>query len=87
MDYTCKETIVNNMKDFGCDELTIHKFLECFDACDKNGQKKILESCRQKLLDSIHQSQKKIDILDYMVYQLEKCNCCETEKRGNHVLF
>ncbi|MDO5292096.1 MAG: hypothetical protein Q4F05_05025 [bacterium] len=75
MDYKCKETIITNMKDFGCDDLTINAFIKCFEQCDRDGQKKILDRYREKLLVDLHQNQKNIDLLDYMVYQLEKCNC------------
>lgn len=64
-----------NMKDFGCDEKTIEVFLACFEKHDKEGQMKILKECRKKILGELHQNQKNIDLLDYMTYQLEKCNC------------
>lgn len=75
MDYTCKDTIIENMKDFGCDEETIHKFIDCFEKHDKAGQKKILKDCRDKIMNDLHENQKKVDLLDYMAYQLERCNC------------
>ena len=75
MDYTCRNTIIQNMKDFGCDDETISEFLKCFDNCDKTGQKKILNEYRRKLMDELHKTQKKIDLLDFMVYQLDRCYC------------
>ena len=50
MDYTCKETIIMNMRDFGCDDNTIEEFLKCYVKCDKAGQKKILKEYREKIL-------------------------------------
>lgn len=75
MDYTCKETIIMNMRDFGCDDNTIKRFLDCFEQHDKAGQKKILKECRDRIMDDLHQNQKKVDLLDYMSYQLKKCDC------------
>ena len=75
MDYTCKETIIMNMRDFGCDDQTIEEFLKCHEKCDKAGQNKILKEYREKILRELHQNQKNIDLLDYLAYQLEKCDC------------
>lgn len=80
MDYTCRTTIIQNMKDFGCDEKTIQAFMTCFDQCDKNGQQHILQTYRRKILTELHQKQKEIDLLDYMVYQLNKCECKSGKK-------
>ncbi len=88
MDYTCRNTIIQNMKDFGCDEDTIKAFLECFDKDDLAGQKRIIERYRRMLLEKLHMKQKEIDILDYMVYQLDKCNCKpEACRKGKNVRF
>jgi len=75
MDYTCRNTIIQNMKDFGCDEKTIGEFMDCFGKNDQSGQKRILNGYRKKLLAELHQKHKEIDLFDFMVYQLEKCNC------------
>lgn len=75
MDYTCRDTIIQNMKDFGCDEVTIQAFLGCFDRGDRAGQKRILQAYREKIMSDLHEKQKQVDLLDFMVYQLEKCHC------------
>lgn len=75
MDYTCRNTIIQNMKDFGSDQETINLFLKYFDQGDIAGQKKVIECYRKKLIQKLHEKQKEIDLLDYMVYQLSKCNC------------
>lgn len=75
MDYTCKNTIIQNMKDFGCDEETINAFMDCMDRNDCLGKKRILDDYRRKLIEELHQSQKNIDLFDYMIYQMDKCKC------------
>ncbi len=75
MDYTCRNTIIQNMKDFGCEDEIIESFLACVENKDKAGQERIMKAYRERLLEELHQSQKKIDLLDYMMYQLEKCRC------------
>lgn len=81
MDYTCRNTVIQNMRDFGCDEDTIAAFLKCFDEGDKNGQRKIINEFRKVKLEELHKTQKEIDLIDYMIYQLGKCDClCKKKK-------
>lgn len=67
-----QEHIVMNMKDAGCSEDMIHRFLLYYQAGDVKGELKVLSNHRQALLDEVHKGQKEIDCLDYLVYQLEK---------------
>lgn len=67
-----QEHIVLNMKDAGCNEDTIQRFLLCYQADDIKGELKVLSNHRQALLDEVHKGQKEIDCLDYLVYQIEK---------------
>ena len=72
MRYDSKEAVIQNLKDAGCNEDTIDRFMECV----KNGASKehlrILSQHRKQLLDKIHIEQKRIDCLDYLVYQIER---------------
>ncbi|MDD3239848.1 MAG: hypothetical protein PHW47_07175 [Lachnospira sp.] len=82
MDYTCRDTIIQNMKDCGCNQELIDQFMDCFERCDLKGERLILENYRSKLLDDLHRKYKEIDLLDYMVYQLDKCACsCESRHK------
>ncbi len=56
------------MKDAGCDSQTIQRFLEL----QTEQQLKLLSLHRKQLLDQVHQGEKCIDCLDYLVYLLEK---------------
>ena len=67
-----QERIVLNMKDAGCSEETIKRFLLCYQAGDIKGELKVLSNHRRVLLDEVHKGQKEIDCLDYLVYQIEK---------------
>ena len=66
-----QERIVLNMKDAGCSEETIKRFLLCYQAGDIKGELKVLSNHRQALLDEVHKGQKEIDCIDYLVYQIE----------------
>lgn len=67
-----QERTIQNMKDAGCNEDTINRFLLCDQAGDIKGELKVLSNHRKALLDEIHKGQKEIDCLDYLVYQIEK---------------
>lgn len=64
------QTITENLKDAGCDQEMITEFF------DKSGKKdeqlRILKRHRQILLDRVHREEKRIDSLDYLVYQMTK---------------
>ena len=74
-----QERTIQNMKDAGCSEDAINSFLLCYQANDVNGELQVLSRHRKNLLDKIHKEQKKIDCLDYLVYQIEK-SVKQTEK-------
>lgn len=67
-----QERTIQNMKDAGCSDDTINRFLFCCQAGDIKGELKVLSNHRQTLLDKVHKGQKEIDCLDYLVYQIEK---------------
>ena len=62
------EELIMNLKDAGCDEELITK-------CIKKYNKMLIKSLqchRCCLLDKLHEEQKKIDCLDYLIYTLKK---------------
>lgn len=68
------ESIIQNLKDAGCDSETIEKFmLDLQKGKEANGLKR-LAAHRKNLLDSLHREQKCIDCLDYLVYQMKKAS-------------
>ena len=68
------ESIIQNLKDAGCDSETIENFMaDLQKGKEANGLKR-LAAHRKNLLDSLHREQKCIDCLDYLVYQMRKAN-------------
>lgn len=65
------ESIIQNLKDAGCDSETIEHFMEDLQKGKEASSLKRLAVHRQKLLDSLHREQKCIDCLDYLVYQMK----------------
>lgn len=64
------QAITENLEDAGCDQEMITEFF------DKNGKRdeqlRILKRHRQQLLDRVHKEEKRIDCLDYLVYQMTR---------------
>ncbi len=72
------ESLVQNLKDAGCNQETIEKYCQCCDRGDQRGKERLLEQHRRELLDDMHRAQKRIDCLDYLWYQERK----KQEKKG-----
>ncbi len=63
-----------NLRDAGCDEALIAELDALPTACAKLCR---LKTYRRDLLDGIHAEQRKLERLDYLIYQLR----CETGDR------
>lgn len=70
MDITEKK-LITNLKDAGCDDTTIAAFLQYRQTNDQSKQMDLLKKHRNSLLDKIHDDQKAIDCLDYLVYKMK----------------
>ena len=72
IEYGSEEAIVQNLKDAGCSKDVI----ECCISCLNNGRKeellRRLENHRKGLLHKVHEGEKQIDCLDYLVYQIDR---------------
>ncbi len=71
--YGSREAVIQNLKDAGCAQ----DIIECCIACMEQGKKKELlkrlEDHRTGLLHKVHEEEKHIDCLDYLVYQIRRC--------------
>lgn len=68
------ESIIQNLKDAGCDSETIENFMADLQKGKRANGLKRLAVHRKNLLASLHREQKCIDCLDYLVYQMRKAN-------------
>ena len=66
------EAVEQNLRDAGCDEFCIREFMDDMRQHKEAEGMKILRRHRSKLLDAMHREQKRIDCLDYLVYQMQK---------------
>ncbi|MGI6255982.1 MAG: hypothetical protein ACOYJZ_10205 [Acutalibacter sp.] len=69
---TSKEAVIQNLKDAGCCGKTVEKFLELGNQGDTGGQLRLLSQHRRHLLEKIHQEERCIHCLDYLVYEIER---------------
>lgn len=73
--YGSKTAIIQNLKDAGCSQETIDCCLSCLDTGKKTELLERLEAHRKGILNKVHEGEKQIDCLDYLVFQIGKCSC------------
>ena len=64
-------SVEQNLKDAGCSDEMVEKFMLLQDEKDIAEKMKILSAYRKYLLDKLHKYEKRIDCLDYLIYQLQ----------------
>lgn len=75
-----RQAITQNLVDAGCEEALIRQFWQLTAQGKRRECLALLAGHRQRLLDSCHGAQRKIDCLDYLVYQLDR----EPHEEGPH---
>lgn len=68
----CDAALLKNLEDAGCSETTIEKVLACCREKRYDRQLQILCRYRCQLLEKVHEEQKKLDCLDYLIYSMKK---------------
>ena len=66
------QALLDNLKDAGCEPEVAERFLALEQSGQYREQLKLLSGHRRHLLDCLHREARRIDCLDYLVYQLEK---------------
>lgn len=66
------QAVMQNLKDAGCTQDVVDQFMTLWKRSDRETQLRFLRRHRSFLLDGIHVEQRKLDCLDYLIYQLEK---------------
>ncbi|MCC8166822.1 MAG: hypothetical protein LIQ31_11890 [Planctomycetes bacterium] len=65
-----KKSLRRNLCDAGCDAALADKFMKFHEEGEIEEQLRLLKTHRAALLKTIHEHQKKIDCLDYLVFSL-----------------
>ncbi len=71
--YGSREAVIQNLKDAGCTQDIIACCIACMEQGKKNELLKRLEEHRTGLLQKVHEEEKHIDCVDYLVYQIMRC--------------
>ena len=66
------QAVIANLKDAGCDARTVERFVELEEEGKTREQLDLLANHRRQLLERVHKEEKRIDCLDYLVYQMQK---------------
>lgn len=67
-----KDPILLDRQAIGCDERTAQVFLRCRQNGDLPGEIAVLEHHRKTLLEQIHEKERYISCVDFVLYQLRK---------------
>ena len=65
-------SIIHNLEDAGCDNELVEQFFRLGEAGNVDSQFRLLSKHRSVLLDIIHDNQKKLDCLDYLIYKIRR---------------
>lgn len=68
------QALLDNLEDAGCDPELAQRFLVLERSGQYQEQLNLLSGRRRHLLECLHREQRRIDCLDYLVYQIEKCH-------------
>lgn len=64
--------VIRNLNDAGCDPQTKEKFLELHSSGKTEEELHLLQRHRRALLGKIHENQKHIDCLDFLIFKLQQ---------------
>ena len=65
-------TVLQNLKDAGCTDEMVEEFMALQGSEDEEQQIRLLSGHRKHLLEKLHREEKRIDCLDYLLYQMQK---------------
>ncbi len=66
------ETILNNLSDAGCGDEELQKARQLYEAGDTQALIRYFRKCRCNLMEKLHESQRKVDRLDFLIRQTAK---------------
>ena len=66
------EKILTNLSDAGCGSEELEKARKLYEAGDTEALIRHLRKCRCIRMEELHESQRKVDCLDYLIRQTDK---------------
>ena len=74
-DHAQEDMALRNLRDAGCAQAVIEQFMKSCKDKDAVAQIRILSKQRALLLEILHEDQRRLDCLDYLLFQLKKAHC------------
>lgn len=71
-DLNQEQALIRNLRDAGCPQAVIARFMESYGGGNAPEQIRILSGQRKKLLARLHEEQNRLDCLDYLLFQLKR---------------
>lgn len=71
--------VLRNLKDAGCNDRMVEKFFQLRKDGKNSEQMRLLITQRKSLLRRIHENQKKIDCLDFMIFNIKQSGKKQTK--------
>ena len=68
------EKILTNLLDAGCGSDELQKAKQLYEAGDTEALIRFFRKCRCSRMEELHESQRKVDCLDYLIRQTAKPN-------------
>ena len=68
------EKILTNLSDSGCASEELQKAKQLYEAGETEALIRYFRKCRCSRMDELHESQRKVDCLDYLIRQTAKTN-------------
>ena len=68
------EKILTNLEDAGCGSEELEKARQLYETGDTEALIRYFRKCRCSRMDELHESQRKVDCLDYLIRQTAKAN-------------
>ena len=66
------EELTQALRDAGCDGAAVNEFMRLYAEGQTAKAQKLLSQQRKRLLDGIHAEERKINCLDYLVYEMNR---------------
>ena len=73
-------SLIRNLRDAGCGPLLIEKILALHESGNIREELRLLAAQRSGLLEKVHAAQKKVDCLDYLVFNMKQENTTNSRR-------
>lgn len=73
-------SLIRSLRDAGCGASLIEKILALHESGNLREELRLLAAQRSRLLEKVHAAQKKVDCLDYLVFNMKQENTTNSRR-------